>query len=128
MTKNKTKIKKTTSDMLTSIVVNGIQEKKGKEISILNFKSIHNTLFDYFVICHGTSRTHVDAIADSVQDEVKKAIGISPLYKEGFLNSEWILLDYVDIIVHIFQKDTRTFYQLEKLWADAEIDILEDVL
>ncbi len=118
---------KTTSAMLADIIVKGIQEKKGKNISIMNLTGIHNTMFDYFIVCHGTSNTHIDAIADSVQDEVFKAVGQHVWHKEGFLNSEWILLDYVDIIVHIFQKEKRDFYQLEQLWADADVTILEDI-
>ncbi len=93
----------------------------------MNLTGIHNVMFDYFIVCHGTSRTHTESIADSIQDEVYKAIGENVWHKEGFLNSEWILLDYVDIIVHIFQKESREFYQLEKLWADAEVKNLEDI-
>ncbi len=119
---------RTSSAMLADIIVKGIQEKKGKSISVLNLTGINNVMFDYFIICHGTSRTHTDAIADSVQNEVYKAIGENVWHKEGFLNSEWILLDYIDIIVHVFQKESREFYQLEKLWADAEISNLEDIV
>jgi ribosome-associated protein len=118
---------KTTSAMLADIIVKGIQEKKGKSISVMNLTGIQNVMFDYFIVCHGTSRTHTESIADSIQDEVHKAIGENVWHKEGFLNSEWILLDYVDIIVHIFQKESREFYQLEKLWADAEVKNLEDI-
>ncbi len=125
MAKKKTKA---TSDMLADIIINGIQNKKGKDINLMNLKGIQNAMFDYFIVCHGTSRTHVESIADSVQDEVFKAIGEHVWHKEGFLNSEWILLDYIDIVVHIFQKDSRAFYQLEKLWADAEIKTFEDIV
>lgn len=113
--------------MLADIIVKGIQEKKGKDISIMNLSGLHNSMFDYFIVCHGTSNTHIDSIADSVQDEVFKAVGQHVWHKEGFLNSEWILLDYVDIIVHIFQKEKRDFYKLEELWADGDVTILEDL-
>lgn len=116
-----------TSAMLADIIVKGIQEKKGKEITIMNLSNVHNSMFDYFIICEGSSRTQTEAIADSVQEEVRKAIGAHPRFKEGFINSEWILLDYFDIVVHIFQKETRAFYQLEKLWADADIQIIDDI-
>lgn len=118
---------KTTSAMLADIIVKGIQEKKGKDIHIMNLTGIHNAMFDYFIICHGTSNTQIDAIADSVQDEVFKAVGHHVWHKEGFINSEWILLDYVDVIVHIFQKEKRDFYKLEELWADAEVTIIEEL-
>jgi ribosome-associated protein len=111
--------KSETSGMLADIIVKGMQEKLGLDIVKLNLSGIPNSITDYFVICHGASRSQVDAIADSVQAEVKKAVGGLPSHKEGFENCEWILLDYFDVVVHIFQTETRSFYQLEKLWADA---------
>jgi ribosome-associated protein len=111
--------KSETSGMLADIIVKGMQEKLGLDIVKLNLSGIPNSITDYFVICHGSSRSQVDAIADSVQAEVKKAVGGLPSHKEGFENCEWILLDYFDVVVHIFQAETRGFYQLEKLWADA---------
>ncbi len=113
------RIKSETSGMLADIIVNGMQEKLGLNIVKLNLSGIPNSITDYFVICHGSSRSQVDAIADSVQWEVKKAIGELPSHKEGFENCEWILLDYFDVVVHIFEAEARDFYQLEKLWADA---------
>jgi ribosome-associated protein len=113
------RIKSETSGMLADIIVSGMQEKLGLNIVKLNLSGIPNSITDYFVICHGSSRSQVDAIADSVQWEVKKAIGALPSHKEGFENCEWILLDYFDVVVHIFQAEARDFYQLEKLWADA---------
>ena len=111
--------KSETSGMLADIIIQGMQEKKGIDIVKLNLSAIPNSITDYFVICQGSSRSQVEAIADSVQFEVKKAIGVNPWHKEGRENSEWILLDYFDVVVHIFQPDARNFYQLEKLWADA---------
>ncbi len=108
-----------TSGMLADIIVKGMQEKLGSDIVKLNLSGIPNSITDYFVICHGSSRSQVDAIADSVQFEVKKAVGEFAKHKEGFENCEWILLDYFDVVVHIFQAEAREFYQLEKLWADA---------
>lgn len=111
--------KSETSGMLADIIVKGMQEKQGSDIVKLDLSGIPNSITDYFVICHGASRTQVDALADSVQAEVKKAIGVLPMHKEGFENCEWVLLDYFDVVVHIFQSEKREFYQLEKLWADA---------
>ncbi|MBS1647195.1 MAG: ribosome silencing factor [Bacteroidetes bacterium] len=106
--------------LLTSII-NGLEEKKAKNITVLNLTKIANCSFDYFVIADAESNTHVDSIANSVEEVVRKQIGEKPYHTEGWENSEWILLDYVNIIVHVFQQQTRSFYHLEDLWADAEI-------
>jgi ribosome-associated protein len=118
--------KKDTSDFLSEIIIKGIQEKKGKNIVSLGLKNIEHAVTDYFIVCHGTSNTQVQAIAESVEDEVRKAIGVKPWHREGLQNSEWILLDYVDVVVHIFQENTRSFFQIEKLWADAEVKEIEE--
>lgn len=115
-----------TSDFLSEIIVKGIQEKKGKNIISLNLKNIEHAVTDYFIVCHGTSNTQVQAIAESVEDEVRKAIGLKPWHREGIQNAEWILLDYIDVVVHIFQENTRDFFQIENLWADAEIKQIEE--
>ena len=119
--------KSETSGMLADIIVKGMQEKLGLDIVKLNLSGIPNSITDYFVICHGSSRSQVDAIADSVQFEVKNAIGAIASHKEGFENCEWILLDYFDVVVHIFQAEARSFYQLEKLWADAPREEIQEI-
>jgi len=86
---------------------------------VLNFRDIPEVICDAFVICTGNSNTQVESIADSIHDAVKKATGENPFHTEGYRNAEWILLDYVDVVAHVFQPETREFYQLEKLWADA---------
>jgi ribosome-associated protein len=113
--------KQDASDILTKAIVAGIQEKKGKDILSLNLKKIPNAVSDIFVLCSGNSSTQVEAIADSVEDVVRKTLGDKPWHKEGFENAEWILLDYVNVVVHIFQDHSRMFYNLEKLWDDAVI-------
>ncbi|MCK4287881.1 MAG: ribosome silencing factor [Bacteroidales bacterium] len=115
------KTRKTKSEILTDIIIHGIQEKKGKNIVSLNLTKIPNAVCNFFIICHGTSKIQVESIADSVIYEVKKATGANPWHKEGFENAEWILIDYADVVIHIFQENTRVFYRLENLWADAEI-------
>lgn len=115
------KIVKKGSDLLADVIVHGIQEKKGEDIVTLNLKNLPNAVTDYFIICSGTSNTQVDAITDSIEKEVKDALGEKPISVEGKQNSEWILMDYVNVVVHVFQKDIRQFYNLEALWADAEI-------
>ena len=102
-------------------VVEGMQDKKAKHIVSLDLTEISNAVTRFFVICHAPSKTQVDAIYDSVLEFVKKNCSIRPFNKEGYENSEWILIDYVDVVVHIFLEDIRTFYQLEDLWADAKL-------
>jgi len=108
-------------DILSETVVEALLDKKAKDPVILDFIKSGNSLCDSFIICHGTSRTQVEALADGVIRDVKKKTGLNPYHKEGFENAEWILIDYADIIVHIFQESKRYFYNLEQLWADAEI-------
>lgn len=116
------KKKKDDARLLADSVIKGIAEKKGKNIICLDLKLVKNAVCDYFIICHGDSTTQVDAIAKSVEYEVKKYIGENPYHSEGFENAEWILIDYVNVVVHVFQKQIREFYNLEALWADAQIE------
>jgi len=102
-------------------VVKGIEEKKGKNIQIFDLRKTGHAVSDFFVICNADSGTQVDAIAYSVEHEVKTATGESPWKSEGFENREWILIDYVNVVVHVFQTPVREFYRLERLWADAEV-------
>jgi ribosome-associated protein len=118
---------KEVSSMLTEIIIKGLQEKKGKSIKCIDLRSIKGAISDYFIICHGTSRTQVEALAKSVRNEVKTAIGANPYHTEGTENAEWILLDYFDVVVHIFEESRRRFYNLEGLWADAEINNIPDL-
>lgn len=118
--------KKNYSQELTSVIVEGILKKKGQDVVTMNLMSLPNSVSDFFVICHGTSKTQIEAIAQSVLTEVKNAEGGNPWHKEGFENAEWILLDYVNVVVHIFMEETRRFYNLESLWADAEIQKFKD--
>ena len=107
--------------VLAELAVEGIREKKGNDIVTLDLRNVKNSVTDYFVICHAESTTQVSAIARSVEEEIYKATGEDPWHKEGYQNCEWILLDYVNIVVHVFQKEKRDFYSVESLWADAEI-------
>lgn len=109
------------SEELAHIIVEGIQEKKGQDIVSINMTEIPNSVCNYFIICHGNSKVQVEAIADSVEEFVRNSNNEKAWQKEGFENAEWILLDYVDVVVHIFQKNVRSFYNLEELWADAVI-------
>lgn len=105
-------------------VINGIEEKKGNEIACLDLRKISNAPCDFFVICEGTSRTHVQAIAGSVEEILKKETGGRPWHVEGLQNAEWVLMDYVDVVVHIFQPHVRQHFSLEDMWADAVVTTL----
>ena len=107
-------------------VVEGIQRLKGKEITVIDLNTIHHTECGYFVICHGTSNTHTNAIAQSVEEAVTEMTGFVAWHKDGYRNAIWILLDYGDVMVHVFQKDARDFYNLEGLWADAKTTNIKD--
>ena len=109
------------AEMTRDHIVLGMQEKKAKEIVCIDLRTIKNAVTDFFVVCHADSRTHIDAIAKSVEEIVFKMQGDEPMHKEGQTNSEWILLDYINVVVHIFRTEQRDFYGIERLWADAEI-------
>jgi ribosome-associated protein len=111
--------KKDIIESLVEGVVKGMLEKKGVEITVLDLGKLNSPVCDYFAICHGNSRTQTLALADSVEAEVKKATKLFPIRREGFANAEWVLLDFSDVVVHIFQEPIRRFYNLEGLWADA---------
>ncbi|AIM59467.1 ribosome silencing factor [Cellulophaga lytica] len=118
--------KKTASaDELITLILQGIEEVKGHDINLLDLREIENTVCDYFVVCNGTSNTHVNAIVSSIQKTVSKAIQDKPWHVEGSDNSEWVLLDYVNVVVHVFQKQTRDFYDIEGLWGDAKVTAIE---
>lgn len=111
---------------LVDLVVKGMQEKKAHAITILDLRNIKSAVADYFVLCSANTDTQLDAIRNSVEGEVYKATGQDVWMKEGIQNREWILLDYADVVVHIFRTDRREFYGLEDLWGDAEITIIDD--
>jgi ribosome-associated protein len=115
------KVQKNESKRLSEVIIEGILDKKGEEIVRLDLTDIPNSVSNYFVVCHGNSKIQVEAIAGSVEEHTLKELRAKPWHREGFENAEWILLDYVDVVVHIFQEETRKFYNLEKLWADAEV-------
>ena len=113
------------SDTLADLVVRGMQDKKASDIVVLNLKELKNAVADYFIICSANSDTQLDAVARSVEEEIEKVTGESPWQTEGRTNREWVLLDYVDVVVHVFLRDRRKFYALEELWGDANISYIE---
>jgi len=116
---------KASTDELIALVLQGIEEVKGQHISLLDLRAIENTVCDYFIICNGTSNTHVNAIVGSIQKTVSKAIKDKPWHIEGQDNAEWILMDYVNVVVHVFQKHIRDYYDIEGLWGDAKVTEVE---
>jgi ribosome-associated protein len=108
------------SAYISELAIYGIQEKKGNEIVRLDLRNVFSSVSDYFVICHADSSTQVKARANSVEEEIYKALKQEPWRKEGLQHGEWILLDYINVVVHIFRTDKREFYGVEELWGDAE--------
>jgi ribosome-associated protein len=108
------------SQTLCNAIVEGMQENKAKDIVVLDLREISGAVCDFFVICSGESSTQVDGISSSVVRHTRKALREKPWSVEGKSNKEWILLDYGSVVAHIFYKETREFYDLEELWADAK--------
>ena len=120
------KLQSISSDELSQLVIKGMQEKKASSIVIMNLKKVKNAVADYFIICSGSSDTQINAIADSVEEEIYKLSKQNPWQREGRENKEWVLIDYVDVVAHVFRKDRRDFYALEELWGDAQITHLDE--
>ena len=114
------KDKLTESKALAKLAALGIENKKGLDIVVLDLQGVQSAPANYFVICSGNVPSHTEAICDGVYESIKKATGYNPLRIEGYDNAEWILMDYFDVVVHIFLKDKRDHYRLEQLWADGE--------
>lgn len=112
---------KENTELLLRQVIEGIQEKKGKEIVVVDLSGIAGCICNYFVICEGNSPNQVSAIAESIKDYVRKNAYIKPIAIDGEKNAQWIAMDYGDIIVHIFLPEIRAYYQLENLWNDAKL-------
>jgi ribosome-associated protein len=125
MVKQKNKLKTNTKEIVNA-AIEGILKIKGKDTVSLDLTKIENAVCKYFIICHGDSNTQVDALADSVIETVREETGEKVWHKEGLSNATWVLLDYSDVVVHIFQKEYRDFYKLEELWADAKFTRYDD--
>ncbi|MBX7124239.1 MAG: ribosome silencing factor [Cyclobacteriaceae bacterium] len=118
--------KDTNSEKLSKAIVAGMQEKKATDIVVMDLRNTRNAIADFFVICSGNSNKQLDAIADSIDEVVAKAMKESPWHTEGKNNKEWMLLDYINVVAHIFRKDRRQYYAIENLWGDAEITEIEN--
>ncbi len=117
--------KTTDSGLLIDAIVDGLLEKKAKNVTLLDVRAL-TTLTDYFVVCHGTSDTQIRALANSVVEKVKEEIGEKVWKKEGMDARRWVILDYVNVVVHIFSEEKREYYGIERMWSDAEITKIED--
>lgn len=113
------------SERLSQLVVKGMQEKKATQIVVMDLRKVKNAVADFFVIGTGNSDKQLDAIADSIHDEVFKGLKETAWHTEGKKNKEWMLLDYSSVVAHVFRRDLRSFYSLERLWGDAEITEIE---
>ena len=113
------------SDVLVKTIIDSIKQHKGKEVVSLDLRKIETAVCDFFIICHGTSNTHIASIAENVRKEISKQMKEKPWHTEGEANKEWVLMDYFNVVVHIFNKEKRDFYKLENLWADANIKYIE---
>lgn len=109
----------TRQSKLFKSIIEGIFDKKGEEVISLDLRKIHESVADFFIICQASSSTQVKAIADSIQHKVEEATGEMPYRQEGFQHAKWILVDYVNVVVHIMHPEARAFYQLEEMWSDA---------
>ncbi len=115
------------ADALAEIIIKGMQEKKAKNIVKINLSKINEASADFFVICHADSDRQVKAIADSVEDETRLTLKEKPLHREGESDCRWVLLDYSNVVVHVFQKEVRDFYEIEELWHDGKFTNYQDV-
>ena len=111
---------RSTEDSLISNIVYGIENVKGLDVSILDLRDIENTVCKYFVVCTGSSNTHVSAIVSAIKKTVSKELKEKPFHTEGNENAEWVLIDYINVVVHVFQKQIREYYNIEELWGDAK--------
>lgn len=122
-----TKKREHSPEKLVDTIIDALKDLKAVDIVCVDLKNISGAVCKYFIICNGTSSTNVSSLADNVQDETLEKLGEKVWKKEGHQNAQWVLLDYADVVVHVFQKEYRDFYQLEQLWADANITRIPDV-
>ena len=115
------------SEALTNLIIDCIQDIKGKNIIRLDLREIDDSPTDFFIICEGESTTQIRAIANNVRDKIKEEVGLYPSFIEGQEASKWVLVDYFDIVVHVFYPETREFYEIEDLWSDAIVTEYQNI-
>lgn len=114
------------AEKLSEAIVKGMLEKKASDIVVMDLRQVKNAVADFFVICSGSSDKQLEAISESIDEQVFKIVKEKPWHMEGKNNKEWMILDYISVVSHIFRQDRRQFYALEKLWGDAEITEIEN--
>lgn len=114
------------SNMLSDLVVQGMLEKKASDVVVMDLRGVQSAVADYFIICSGNSDTQIDAISESIEEQVFKHSRQNPWKREGKQNREWVLIDYVDVVAHVFNKEKRAYYGLEELWGDAKMTSISD--
>ena len=114
------------TEILLSNIIKGVHEKKGQNVLKIDLRKLDSRIADFFVVCHASSSSQVSAICDSIEETALKGAGEKPLRIEGLENCFWVLIDYGNVVAHIFIEEYRNFYNLESLWADAKIEIVED--
>lgn len=118
--------KDVSSEILSEWVVEGMLDKKAIDVVVMDLREVKHAIADYFIVCSGNSDTQIDAISDSIEEQIHKRSKQNPWKREGKQNKEWILLDYVNVVAHVFNKEKRIFYGLEELWGDAKITRIEE--
>lgn len=127
MTKSQLINTENSTEEVKEIIIKSIQEKQGSDVVCLDLRDINEAITDYFIICHADSTVQVKAISDEINRQVKEQTGQYSSHTEGYENLEWVLLDYIDIVVHVFYHQRRDFYKLEELWSDANVEVFEHV-
>ena len=117
--KKKTATRLTKSSKIIKTIIAAIQEKKGENIISLDLRKINEAVADFFIICEASNQPQIRAIADNIEDKVKEICGENPYHHEGLKNLQWVLIDYVNVVVHVMLSETRKFYKLEEMWSDA---------
>ncbi|MDE7115574.1 MAG: ribosome silencing factor [Muribaculaceae bacterium] len=112
---------------ILNVIIDAIQDKKGSGIAVVDLEAIESAPTSRFVICQGRSTSQVSAIADGIREEIQKSIGSKPYNYDGYRNSQWIIIDYGNVMVHVFLPEYREFYNLEELWSDACITRIPDL-
>lgn len=117
--KKKSTVRLTKNSKLIKTIINAIQEKKGENIISLDLRKVNEAVADFFIICEASNQPQVRAISDFVEEEVRVKCGENPYRHEGMKNLQWVLIDYVNVVVHVMLEETRKFYKLEEMWSDA---------
>ena len=117
----------TSSEILAEVAVKGLQEVKGLDIVVMDLRKVVGAVADFFIVCSGTSDKHVQALSNSAEEFAIKDLQDKPISIEGYQQGEWVLVDFVDVVVHVFQRDKRKFYNIEDLWADADFREIENL-